>query len=131
MLRRVRAEAKRRDLDRIEFIEADVEALPFEDTSFDLCVSYTGLHCFPNPGGGDLGDRARPAPARRAAGHHDRPELCQDAFVRLCQAAGVFGPSGTSDELEAWLTDAGMLDVSARSDGALAYFSARRNPEHA
>ena len=49
MLRRARAEAQRRDLDQIEFIEVDVEALPFEDASFDLCVSYTGLHCFPDP----------------------------------------------------------------------------------
>ena len=43
----------------------------------------------------------------------------------------MFGPSGTSAELEAWLADAGMLDVSTRSDGALAYFSARRNPWNA
>ena len=58
-----------------------------------------------------------------------RAGLRQDAFVRLYQVAGVFGPSGTSDELESWLADAGMLDVSTRCDGALAYFSAQRNPE--
>ena len=49
MLGRARAEAKRRDLHQIEFTEADVEALPFKDASFDLCVSCTGLHCFPDP----------------------------------------------------------------------------------
>jgi hypothetical protein len=41
----------------------------------------------------------------------------------------MFGPSCTSDQLEAWLADAGMLEVSTRSDGALAYFYAQRNPE--
>ncbi len=46
------------------------------------------------------------------------------------ERAGVFGPSGTRDELEAWLAEAGMLDVSTRSDGAPAHFSARGNPEH-
>jgi hypothetical protein len=51
-----------------------------------------------------------------------RAGLRQDAFVRLYQVAGVFGPSGTCDELQAWLADAGMLDVSTPSDGALAYF---------
>ena len=49
MLRRARAEAERRDHGQIEFTEADAETLPFEDGSFDLYVSYTGLHCFPDP----------------------------------------------------------------------------------
>jgi ubiquinone/menaquinone biosynthesis C-methylase UbiE len=35
MLRRARAAAKRRDLNQIEFTEADVEALPPDDASFD------------------------------------------------------------------------------------------------
>jgi ubiquinone/menaquinone biosynthesis C-methylase UbiE len=49
MLRRARAEAERRGIHWIEFVEADVEALPFSDRSFDLCITYTGLHCFPDP----------------------------------------------------------------------------------
>ena len=28
---------------------ADVGDLPFDDGSFDLVVSFTGLHCFPDP----------------------------------------------------------------------------------
>ena len=50
--------------------------------------------------------------------------------MRLYQLAGVFGPSGASEELESWLAEVGMLDVSTWSDGALAYFSAG-NPERA
>ena len=133
MLRRARAEAKRRDLDQIEFIEADVEALPFEDASFDLCVSYTGLHCFPNPAAAisEIARVLRPGGVMRGSMVVRRAGLRQDAIVRLYQVAGVFGPSGTPDELDAWLADAGMLDISIGSDGALAYFSARRNPERA
>jgi SAM-dependent methyltransferase len=72
MLRRARAQAKRRDLDQIEFTEADVEALPFDDASFDLCVSYTGLHCFPDPAAA-ICEIARSAPGRRAAALHGPP----------------------------------------------------------
>jgi SAM-dependent methyltransferase len=133
MLRRARAEAKRRGLDQIEFTEADVEALPFDDASFDLCVSYTGLHCFPDPAAAilEIARVLRPGGVLRGTMVLRRSGLRQDALVRLYQATGVFGPSGTCEELEAWLADAGMLDVSTRSDGALAYFSARRNPEQA
>ena len=28
---------------------ADVGALPFADGEFDLVVTFTGLHCFPDP----------------------------------------------------------------------------------
>jgi hypothetical protein len=41
----------------------------------------------------------------------------------------VFGPGGSVEELESWLTDAGLVDVNSRRDGALAYFSARRANE--
>ena len=131
MLGRARAEAERRDLDQIEFTEADIERLPFKDASFDLCVSYTGLHCFPDPAAAvsEIARVLRPGGVLRGTMVVRRAGLRQDAFVRLYQVAGVFGPSGTSDELESWLADAGMLDVSTRSDGALAYFSAYRNPE--
>ncbi|HXA11949.1 MAG TPA: class I SAM-dependent methyltransferase, partial [Mycobacterium sp.] len=50
MLGQVRAEARRRGVqDAIEFVEADVTALQFDDASFDLCVTYNGLHCLPTP----------------------------------------------------------------------------------
>jgi ubiquinone/menaquinone biosynthesis C-methylase UbiE len=128
MPRRARAEAKRRGVDQIEFIEADVEALPFDDASFDLCVSYTGLHCFPDPAAAvsDIARVLRPGGTLRGKMVVRRAGLRPDAFVRLYQLAGMFGPIGTSEELESWLADAGMLDVSTWSDGALAYFSARR-----
>ena len=50
----------------------------------------------------------------------------QDAFVRLMQAGGVFGPGQTLAELETALADAGLVKVSTSRNGALAYFSARR-----
>ena len=63
MRQRTRAEANRRDLDQIEYTEADVEALSFNDALADralaeLCVSYTGLYCV-SAGGGGLVEIAR------------------------------------------------------------------------
>lgn len=128
MLRRAEAEARGRGLHQVELIEADVEQLPFEDASFDLCVSYTGLHCFPDQpralhemarvlrAGGEL----RGSCIVKGAG------LRQDALIALAQAAAICGPAVTLAALESWLPDAGMVKVSTRRDGALAYFSARR-----
>ena len=133
MLRRARTEAERRGLHWIEFIEADVAALPFEDGSFDLCVSYTGLHCFPDPAAAlsEIARVLRPGGVLRGTSVVKRAGLRQDAFVRLMQVASVFGPSGTLAELESWLAAAGMVQVSTRRDGALGYFSAKRPPTDA
>src|SRR6476469_354353 len=50
MLGRAREAARRIHVqDAIEFVEADVTALHFDDASFDLCVTYNGLHCLPDP----------------------------------------------------------------------------------
>jgi SAM-dependent methyltransferase len=61
MLGRARKEAERRGVqDMIEFAEGDVEALPFDEASFDLCLTYNSLHC-------SAGSRtSRPAVQREA-----------------------------------------------------------------
>ena len=126
MLRRARAEADRRGIHWIEFTEADVEALPFEESSFDLVVSYTGLHCFPDPPAAiaEMARVLKPGGELRGTSVIKRTGLRQDAFVRLMQASGVFGPGQTLAELETSLADAGLVKVSTSRNGALAYFSA-------
>ena len=128
MLRRARAEAKRRHLRWIEFVEADVEALPFEERSFDLVVTYTGLHCFPDPPAAirEMARVLRPGGELRGTSVIRRTGLRQDAFVRVMQLGGVFGPGHTLSELETSLADAALVRVSTSRDGALAYFSARK-----
>ncbi len=127
MLSRARAEAGRRRLAWIEFVEADAESLPFDDATFDLCVSFTGLHCFPEPAGAvaEMVRVLRPGAELRGTCVVKGGGLRQDAYVRLAQLSGFFGPSGTLSELRAWLTAAGLVDLSVRRDGALAYFSGR------
>ena len=128
MLRRARAEAKRRHLHWIEFVEADVEWLPFEERSFDLVVTYTGLHCFPDPPAAirEMARVLRPGGELRGTSVIRRTGLRQDAFVRVMQLGGVFGPGHTLSELETSLADAALVRVSTSRDGALAYLSARK-----
>jgi SAM-dependent methyltransferase len=128
MLDRARREAAKRGIAGIEFVEADVEALPFEDARFDLCVTYNSIHCFPDPAAALAemtrvlrpGGRLRGTSAIRGAGWR------QDAFVWLNQQVGTFGPGGRLDELEGWLADAGLEDVSLERSGAIAFFEGRR-----
>jgi SAM-dependent methyltransferase len=128
MLRRARAEADRRGLGWIEFAEADVEALPFEDRSFDLVVTYTGLHCFPDPSAAiaEMSRVLRPGGELRGTSVIKRTGRRQDAFVRLLQAGRVFGPGQTLAELETSLAEAGLVKLNTSLSGALAHFSAHR-----
>src|SRR5437763_15916110 len=128
MLRRAGVEADRRGIHWIEFAEVDVEALPFEDRSFDLVVTYTGLHCFPDPPAAiaEMARVLRPGGELRGTSVIKRTGPRQDAFVRLMQLGGVFGPGQTLAELETSLGEAGLVKISTSRDGALAYFSAHR-----
>jgi SAM-dependent methyltransferase len=49
MLARARRRAAKRGLGQVEPVEADICALPFEDASADLFLSYSGLHCVQDP----------------------------------------------------------------------------------
>jgi SAM-dependent methyltransferase len=128
MLSRAQAEADRRGLGFIKFAEADVEALPFADGSFDCCVTYTGLHCFPDPPLAlkELARVLRPGGELRGTSVIRNAGIRQDALVRVMQLAGVFGPCLTHNELESGLKAAELEHVRVHDDGALAYFSARR-----
>ena len=128
MLRRARAEADRRGIHWIEFVEADVEALPFDDRSFDLCITYTGLHCFPDPPAAiaEMARILRPGGELRGTSVVKQAGVRQEAFVRLMQAGGVFGPGLTLAELETSLADARLVKINTSRNGALAYFSARK-----
>lgn len=128
MLRRAQAEADRRGIHWIEFTEADVEALPFEAGTFDLCVTYTGLHCFADPAAAirELARVLRPGAELRGTCVIRRAGLRQEAFARAMQLGGMFGPGQTLAELETSLADAGLVRVSTTRRGALAYFSAHR-----
>ncbi|WP_433334805.1 class I SAM-dependent methyltransferase [Spirillospora sp. CA-294931] len=129
MLDRARAEAARRGLADIDFVHANVNGIPFADATFDLCLSYNGLHCFPDPQralaemvrvlrpGGRLRGTAVVAGAGRV------PAACVSIFQRADQFATV----GRVDDVQRWLAGAGVIEPRIRRRGAYVLFSGRRD----
>jgi ubiquinone/menaquinone biosynthesis C-methylase UbiE len=103
---------------------ADVGDLPFEDRSFDLVVSFTGLHCFPDPA------RAVVELARvtRLGGVFSGSAILNDTGLRYepirraGRLAGLLGPGCTTDQVERWLARQGIADLMMDVSGAMAYF---------
>lgn len=127
MLARARQQARKLGLD-VETVRADVARLPFDDNEFDICVSFNGLHCVPEPalavrelarclrpGGRLIGDTIV-----RSAGW--RQELAFEAFRRF----GLFGRSGTVSEVEGWIAGAGLHVDRVERSGAVVRFAATR-----
>lgn len=126
MLDRARRRARQHGLDSIELIEADIERMPFGDAEFDLCVCFNGLHCLPDPAAAVREIARCLKPGGRLVGDCAiRGELKRtDAWIATARTAGIFGPTGTIDEVRDWLLGAGLrIDVLERS-GAVAHFTA-------
>lgn len=127
MLARARAEGAQRGLSKIDFVEADVEGLPFADGEFDLCISYNGIHCFGEPhlALAELARVLRPGGVLRASTVVTGSGLRQDALVAAYQRLGIFGACVSQERLERLLADAGFVDIGVERTGALAFCSAR------
>lgn len=129
MLARTAANARRRRLEaQVQCVEADVEHLPYGDATFDLAISFTGLHCFPRPAAA-IAEIARVlAPGGVLTGS----ALMTDTGLRyaplrvLGRAGGLLGPSGTRTQLAHWLSAAGFPDARIHTSGALVYFRGTR-----
>jgi SAM-dependent methyltransferase len=126
MLARARTRATGLGRDDIEFVEADIERMPFDDNEFDLCVSFNGLHCLPDPAAAVREIARCVKPDGRLVGDAlvRGAGLRQDLALRVGRRAGVFGASGTVDELRGWLTDADLKVDRLDLSGAIAHFTA-------
>jgi ubiquinone/menaquinone biosynthesis C-methylase UbiE len=125
MLDRTVASARRRGVaDQVVPRLADAAALPFDDSSIDLVVTFTGLHCFPSP------RRAVAEMARvlRPGGVVTGSMLAIDTgrryepVRRAGRAAQLLGPMCSRAELVAWFGEYGVPDLRVTTSGAIAYF---------
>jgi SAM-dependent methyltransferase len=129
MIARAERVARQRGVEeQVEVREADVERLPFEDGEFDVVLSFAGLHCFPDPAAAVV-EIARVV---RPGGRFTGSVFLTGTGVRYVPAivggrvAGVMGPSGSRDDLDRWLRDAGFRDVAIEMSGAIGYFTAAK-----
>ena len=132
MLDRTMDAARERGLaGQVEPRVADVGALPFDDGEFDLVVSFTGLHCFPDPHVAVL-EMAR---VTHAGGVLTGSALLNTALwtrgglrtmsIRpVGRLTGLLGPSATAAEVRAWLAEAGFTDITLEMSGSMGYFRA-------
>jgi ubiquinone/menaquinone biosynthesis C-methylase UbiE len=125
MLDRTMDAARERGVaDQVEPQLADVGRLPFGDGEFDLVVSFTGLHCFPDPHRAVL-EMGR---VTHAGGVLTGSALLNDTGLRTVpvryvgRLAGLLGPSATKAEVRQWLAEAGFEDVTLEMSGAIGYF---------
>ncbi len=128
MLKLARREARRRGVqDRIEFVEADLTALTFPDASFDLCITYNGLHCLPNPrlALGELTRVLRPGGSLRGTSCVTGRGARQDAIIGMYRRARIFGTVPHAGQIETWLTQFGLGVVTLERSGAVERFEAR------
>ncbi|MDL4773380.1 class I SAM-dependent methyltransferase [Actinomadura xylanilytica] len=115
----------------VTLVQADVNALPFPDATFDLCVTYNGLHCLPDPPAAvaEMARVLRPGGTLRGSTVTRGSSRRHDALIAVMRRLNMFGPSGTPADLAAWLTGAGLTDVRVTLSGAIADFTARRPPD--
>lgn len=133
MLDRALDVARRRGVaEQVTTAIADVGALPFEDGSFDLVVSLTGLHVFPDPHRAirEMVRVLKPGAAITGSslftgdfrGLAKRYELVHAAGRR----AQILGPMCSADDARRWLEEAGAIAVRIEMSGAMGYFRATK-----
>ncbi len=127
MLARARARATRRGLSRVEFVAADMLALPFDDGEVDLMLSYSGLHMVNDP-----------EQAVREFARCLKPDgrLIGTTFLAggTRRTRALFGIGSRQDhplppareDLVRWLTDAGIADAQVGPQRGFAVFGGRR-----
>ncbi|MGH3307835.1 MAG: methyltransferase domain-containing protein [Nocardioides sp.] len=110
--------------DQLEVRVADVATLPFADGDFDLVVSFTGLHCFPDPHRAvtEMVRVLRPGGVLTGSAVLNDTGLRFEPMRRIGRVANLLGPSCTGQELRTWLEDLGVVDVTLRNSGAICYF---------
>jgi ubiquinone/menaquinone biosynthesis C-methylase UbiE len=130
MLERAREVARRmRTQDLMEFVEADVTALQFADNSFDLCVTYNGLHCLPDPRAAlsELARVLKPGGTLRGTSCVAGRGWRTDALIAILRRANVFGNAPQTGEIETWLREFGLDVVTLEHSGAVEFFEAKLN----
>jgi ubiquinone/menaquinone biosynthesis C-methylase UbiE len=129
MLDRTVAVARARQVAaQVEPVLADVGKLPFSDGEFDLVVSFTGLHCFPDPRLAirEMGRVLHPGGVLTGSALLNDTGLRYLPVRQVGRFTGLLGPGATTTQVNDWLLEAGFEGVAVTLSGAMAYFRATR-----
>jgi SAM-dependent methyltransferase len=130
MLERTMDAARDRGVDdQVEPRIADVGAMEFDDGEFDLVVSFTGLHCFPDPHRAvlEMGRVTREGGVLTGSALLTVSPLAKGGLRSLPvrqagRISGLLGPGATADDVRRWLIEAGFVDLTLEMSGAIGYF---------
>ncbi|WP_188111175.1 class I SAM-dependent methyltransferase [Nocardioides antri] len=122
--RTMRAAERRGVADQVLPRLADVGDLPFADAEFNLVVSFTGLHCFPDPARAvvEMVRVLKPGGVFTGSALLNDSGIHHEPMRRIGRIAGLLGPGCTGPQLVSWLEAQLMADVVLERSGAMAYF---------
>jgi ubiquinone/menaquinone biosynthesis C-methylase UbiE len=128
MLTRARRRAAELGRDQVEIFLGDMRELPFEDGFADLCLSFSGLHMIPDPDRavGELGRCVRSGGELWGTAFLADGSRRQQLVFGLGRLTGHVAPSGTAEDLERWLTDAGFSEIEIDPRRGFVQFRARK-----
>ncbi|KRA29928.1 MULTISPECIES: class I SAM-dependent methyltransferase [unclassified Nocardioides] len=122
--RTMRAAEARGVADQVVPEIADVGNLPFDTASFDLVVTFTGLHCFPDPARAvvEMARVLKPGGVLTGSALFNDTGLRFEPMRRIGRLASVLGPGCSTTQLKGWLAGQGIADVVLEKSGAIGYF---------
>ncbi|MGA8257061.1 MAG: class I SAM-dependent methyltransferase [Nocardioides sp.] len=125
MLDRTMDAARERGLsDQVVPRVADVGDLPFEDATFDMVISFTGLHCFPDPAGAvvEMVRVLKPGGIISGSAVLNDSGIHHEPMRRVGRLAGLLGPGCTGTQITDWLGARGIIEPHLERSGAIGYF---------
>ena len=128
MLARAHRKMTQLGLQGLHFRQGDVGALPYAAGEFDLCQTFNGIHCFPDPALAvrEMARVLKPGGVLRGTLVVRGAGLRYDALIKVFQWRGFFGPTCSRDELAGWMAAAGLELRWQEQSGALMLFEAVR-----
>jgi ubiquinone/menaquinone biosynthesis C-methylase UbiE len=130
MLERAERRARRRSLSQVEFVVADMRALPFEDGEADLVLCYSGLHMLedPEPAVRELARCLKPGGELIGTTFLAEASRRQRALFELERRRGNPTPPNRND-LQDWLQNAGLDNAVIEPRHGFAVFRGRKPTE--
>jgi ubiquinone/menaquinone biosynthesis C-methylase UbiE len=129
MLARAKRRAGGRSLSQVEFVSADMCALPFADATADLCLSYSGLHAVADPEAAvsELARCLKPGGELVGSMFLSKGTRRQRFLIGRGRRRGEFGMCGTSADLRRWLAKAGITEPIIEPETGFVVFRGHKN----